>query len=340
MLKKFSRFFKVIIFSIIVILILIQLNNIFMRKSIYKPWDMANKIGGFYNSNDNYALYFLGTSHSYCSFNPLLIYENIGLKSYVLGTEKQPLDVTYYYLKDAIKKDTPGTVFIDIFSAIMLNAEDESVVHAYSNYMPMSLNKLEMIINTVPYGLKSQALLPLIKYHSRWSELKYSDFSLKYSDYHDYLRGYVLLKGHSKNFKKNIDTVVNSNDAKNALKNKAFNDNLKTIKKIQDYATQKDIKVVFVKTPMYYYENYKEGIDRFSDFAKKENIDFVDFNDFKTEMKLTKEDYYDGYHLNVDGAAKFNKFFVKYLVEKGIYTDISNLDKNWKNDLKTYYINR
>ncbi len=83
-----------------------------MRKSLAKPWDMGNKIGGYFNEKDDFDIFFLGTSHSYCSFNPLLIYENTGFKSYVLASQLQPFKATYYFLKAHILLNSPYNLFL------------------------------------------------------------------------------------------------------------------------------------------------------------------------------------------------------------------------------------
>ena len=204
--KKCLRAGKVLVFLVLVLWTLSQLNQIFIRKSFDKPWDMSNKIGGFYNSQEDYDLYFLGTSHSYCSFSPLEIYRQTGLKSYVLASQQQPLDVTYYYMKDAVKKHKPQAIVLDIFSCLLQeDARDPGIVHSYSDDMPMSLNKLEMVYRVVPEDMKTQVVFPLIKYHDRWPDLEERDYQVKYRDYHDPYRGYVALEGQSQKFKTDLE---------------------------------------------------------------------------------------------------------------------------------------
>ena len=77
--KKFLKILKSIIFIALIIFGSLELNNLFMRKSLAKPWDMGNKIGGFFNETEDYNAMFFGTSHSYCSFEPLVIYEKTGV---------------------------------------------------------------------------------------------------------------------------------------------------------------------------------------------------------------------------------------------------------------------
>ena len=165
--KKIKRICLSLIFISIFLTGLVELNNIFIRKSLAKPWDMGNKIGGYFNEKDDFDIFFLGTSHSYCSFNPLLIYENTGFKSYVLASQLQPFNATYYYLKEVLKRDKPKIIFVDIQALIFFIEEDDAIIHSYLDYLPMSMNKLMMILKIVPNKYKAQNLLPVSYTHLR-----------------------------------------------------------------------------------------------------------------------------------------------------------------------------
>ena len=73
---------------------------IFARKSLEGPWDMTNKIGGFYNEpRGEFTAMFFGSSHIYASLSPLELWHETGVKSYVFATQLQPMWATYTYLK-------------------------------------------------------------------------------------------------------------------------------------------------------------------------------------------------------------------------------------------------
>lgn len=339
--KKIKRICLSLIFISIFLTGLVELNNIFIRKSLAKPWDMGNKIGGYFNEKDDFDIFFLGTSHSYCSFNPLLIYENTGFKSYVLASQLQPFKATYYYLKEVIKKDKPKIIFVDIQALIFFIKEDDAIIHSYLDYLPMSMNKLMMILKIVPNKYKAQNLLPLIKYHSRWDELKKEDFNIKRKDYKDYLKGYVLLKNSSQAFKDN--KKINAEILKHielAMDDEYVETNLKYLNKMIHECQKNNVNLIFVKTPISDDKCFKNNINFWEKKFEELSVDFVDFNEYKSQMNLTDDDFYDFYHLNSKGAEKFNKFFINYMFKNGFYTDTSSLDKNWLNDLKTYNINK
>lgn len=340
--KKFLKILKSIIFLGILIFACLQLNNLFLRKSLARPWDMGNKIGGFFNETEDYDAMFFGTSHTYCSFEPLFIYEKTGIKSYVLSSQQQPLKITASYIKEALKRKNPRVIFVDIYGGVYKIKEDLGVVNSYSDYLPMSLNKLEMVATKVPRGLKAPALFPLIAYHSRWDELKDEDYGFKRSSYDDYLRGYVLLEDQSQDFKnkKDLDMKdylegIGSFDEENYLK-----ENLRAIDEIIETCKKNGVQVYFVKTPIYAYSYYRDNIRIFSKYLKDHGASFIDFNKFSNEMRLTKADYYDPHHLNVQGADKFNDFFIDYMKKEGVFEENLPNDKAWLKAIDSYHINK
>lgn len=340
--KKSLKILKSIIFIALIVFGALELNNLFIRKSLAKPWDMGNKIGGFFNESDDYNTMFFGTSHSYCSFEPLVIYERTGIKSYVLASQSQPLKISASYIKEALRRKNPKIIFVDIQSSIYKLTEDSSVVNSYSDYMPMSNNKMKMIIKKVPKGFKAQAIFPLVTYHSRWDELKDEDYNFNKASYEDYLKGYVLLKGQSENFKndqvKDLNkyiTSIKSFNEKNYLK-----ENLAAIDEIIDTANRKGLKLFFVKTPVYDYDLYKDNISYIERELKSRGANFIDFNKFYDEMNLSKEDFYDPHHLNVKGAEKFNLFFIDSMKKQGIFQENLADDKDWLDNIRIYDINK
>lgn len=78
--SKRSRFLcSMVVFVFILMLLLSFLQEVLARKSLTHPWDMTNKIGGFYNEpEDEFEVMFFGSSHAYASFSPLELWEEAG----------------------------------------------------------------------------------------------------------------------------------------------------------------------------------------------------------------------------------------------------------------------
>lgn len=128
--KYIKRILKIAGFIIILSLVLSKLNIIFIRKSDVKPWDMINKISGYFNEDKPYDIIFFGTSHAYCSFDTEDLAEH-GVTSYILASQKQPLEATYYYIKEAIKRSKPKAIYVDVLDALAMNDVDEEIGRAH-----------------------------------------------------------------------------------------------------------------------------------------------------------------------------------------------------------------
>ena len=63
---------------------------------------------------DSLDYLYLGSSYAYCDVNPALVYDASGLTGYVLAGPEQTLSQTYYYLKEALRTQSPQLSLIHI----------------------------------------------------------------------------------------------------------------------------------------------------------------------------------------------------------------------------------
>jgi len=199
--KKTTRFFcSALAFLLLLGLILVPIQHIFARKSLGGPWDMTNKIGGFYNEEEEqFEVMFFGSSHAYAAFSPLEIWEEIGVKSYVFATQQQPLWATCTYIKEALKTQSPSLVVIDCRMAFgdkeyYIEGDDKGVTFSYMDDLPLSWNKATLAWQSAPdLEGRLSTLFNFMMYHSRWSELHREDFTFRRSQARDPYKGFVML---------------------------------------------------------------------------------------------------------------------------------------------------
>ena len=53
---------------------------------------------------------FLGSSFAFCDINPSLVYQSSGLTGYVMAGSEQPLSITYWYLREILRTQSPQAV--------------------------------------------------------------------------------------------------------------------------------------------------------------------------------------------------------------------------------------
>ncbi len=194
---------KILIIIVILIISMIAFNRLsilLVRKGNGYGSDVLN----FYKQpRDTIDMIVLGSSHAYTSLNPYLIESKTNLKTYDFCTQQQPLWITYYYLKEALKYQHPKYIVLEAHMAVVGNNDyaEEQVNRDAIDKMKFSTNKIDVIKNSVENkDDRVSYYLNIIKYHSRYKELNKIDIKTAFL-------GYLILY---------IETVtVNSNIQKN-----------------------------------------------------------------------------------------------------------------------------
>lgn len=304
--KTVKRIIAVTVFLAVFFTLFSLCDRILLRKETEGWWNVTAKIDGFYNSPKNeYDVMFFGSSNAYCSFNPLVIWEKTGVKSYVFATQQQPIWATYYYMKDAFKRQSPDLAVLDI---LMLSKNDEyyddGVNYTFCDNMPFSIDKVRLAYASAPKGERLGLLLRFLKYHTRWSELEKEDFEYRKGNMSDYSKGfYVLTSKTDKAVHTDLENVTDTLPI--TEKNREYLE--KIIKLCQD----KNVRLMMVKAPSNSTEEDKKYYNEAEKIAKENGIEFVDYNMLYDEIGLDmREDFFDERHLNIYGAEKFSGYFV------------------------------
>lgn len=333
--KRVKIILKPIIFIIIFLLIFSYLSNLFCRKTLNGTWNHTQKISGFYNEPENeFDIMYFGSSNTYCSFNPLIFYEETGIKSYVFASQQQPVWASYAYMKEALKTQSPKLLVLDILM-FSKNQEyyDDGVNYSFMDDIPLSGNKIELAFAAAPSGERFRLLINFIKYHSRWSELTEEDYEFKRSETRDYLKGYVLLEDTYKEAAEpaeNIDETAPLADKEILYFNK-----------IVSLAKKHNIPLLLVKTPSNAAAGDMKLFNSIKNLAEENDIEFIDYNLLYPEIGFVmNEDFYDKSHLNYKGAEKFTRYFAADMLSH--YALPPSDDKNktnnmWQADIETYY---
>lgn len=301
---------------IILVIILSFLGSIFVLKTDQR----AKLTDGLYKSKDQYDVVFMGSSHMNGGMDPNVLWRDYGITSFNYATGGQPIDVTYYLLKEVLKKQKNPIVVIDIYYLGLTDKYgDQGYVRNALDGMKFSLNKLDAIQNCVPLKDRISYLLPILKYHERWSELSKSDINfdnLKYYPQKGFEAG-------TNKYGKDRTTVVKTT----AMEDIPAKANL-YLNKIIELSKKQGFKLVFINTPYDYKDTLgasnwvkepEKIINKVKQVAKSNNIEFVDYNDedkFREIGLDFKNDMNNSGHLNVWGASKVTEDFGGILKEK------------------------
>lgn len=329
--------YKSLIFLALLGLILYPVQKVMARKSLSGPWDMTNKVGGFYNEEENqFQVMFFGPSHAYAAFSPLVIWEETGIKSYVFATQQQPVWATYTYIKEALKTQSPALIVLECRMAFgdkeyyMDEDDDKAVTYPYMDDLPMSWNKVELARQSAPdlerqFGL----LFNFMMYHSRWNDLHREDLNFRRDQVRDPYKGFVMLAPQeTPQPRPAIEDVKGS--APLLEKNQYW------LEEIIRLCREEGIELWIVKSPSNLEPEEKPLLNTVKATAAKYGVPFHDFNDDYGDIGLDENMFYDAHHLDALGAGKFSRYFAQVLqtARPNLKTDWSDL--NWTADLTAY----
>lgn len=299
--------------NLIIIMVLITSIITFNRLSILlvrKGNGYGTDVLNFYKQPKNSIdLIVLGSSHAYTSLNPYLIESETGLKAYDFCTQQQPLWITYYYLKEALKYQHPKYIVLESHMAVVGNYDyaEEQVNRDAIDKMKFSINKINTIKNSVKdKNDRESYYLNIIKYHSRYKELNSVDIKKAFLGYTVDNKGYIALEENGYIF--NNDSKFTDNDSELYKKNREY------LYKIINLTKKENINLIIVKTPTSYNHEEMAKLNYIKKIAQENDILFLDYINNMTDLNLDyNNDFYDVGHLNKNGSIKFTKKFIEYL---------------------------
>lgn len=323
---------KAFIFTIILLVLL----GIILHISSYK--DMGGGAGWqrFYASEKNTMdVISFGNSHSHCTVDQSILWDQYGIASYSMTAGNQNVDGTYYFIKEALKYQTPKVILVECFG--MLGDElDYSEATIYRNTLGLrySLNQLEAVQHFASGGEldfenKMQLLAKLPIVHSRYKELTPEDFAQD----RPYFKGYV-----------GTDEVYNLEQNQSVLIDESaelYPDRMNYVDKIIELCQEKRVGVIFFVAPTVEIDNDKQKrVNYLATYFAEQGIPFFDFNKLSAEIGLDySHDLRDTGHLNDFGAAKVTKYLGDY-IESNYIIDDHSMDKRYDEwNLYSRYMN-
>ncbi len=325
-----------LLFCVLFVLTFFPIQEVFARKSLEKPWDMTNKISGFYNEpEDEFAVMYFGSSHAYASFSPLEIWSETGVKSYVFATQMQPMWASVTYLKEALKTQSPELVILEC----NMLAEDteymeDSTNSSFMDDIPLSLDKIQLAQVSAAEGERFPLVLNFVKYHSRWPSLTQEDFTFRRSQAIDPYKGFVLLP--PKQGGDPIDRFDLSGDiGVQPLTDK----NTQYLREFIELCAENDIELWLVKAPCNLEPENQAKMNAVAQIAAEYGLPFDNFNgeDDYTAIGITaRENFFDQRHMDIVGSTRFSEYFAQLMVER--YPDLTRdaEDSAWQDAYTAY----
>lgn len=310
-----KRVIKVFIIIIILLIIFFLINKLLSPKYMTDLVE-GSMIAEYYDEPKNHEVIFIGDCEVYANFSPMVMFEEKGITAYVRGTSQQLIWQSYGILKETLKYETPKVVVFNVNSLRYNKPVSEAYNRLTLDKMKWSKEKVEMInASMMEEETFISYVFPVLRYHSRFSELKSEDFEYLFKERKNTHNGFLI----NKNVK-----PVGSLPAKKPLPEYKFADICyEYLDKMVKLCRDNNIKFVLIKAPSlypYWYDEYNEQI---VEYAKNNNIEFYNLKEVVEEVGIDYQtDTYDaGLHLNLNGATKLSKYFANLLKENYDLTD-------------------
>lgn len=264
--------------------------------------------GMYWQPGDSIDVAMMGSSHIHCNVNTGLLWEKYGIASYDYSGAEQPLWMTYYYLKELYKYQSPKVVVLDMYTPARFKEDYQYKWIAENIYgMRFSINKLQMLSVSVEPSKLHKYFPSFAVYHSRYDELETEDFNYFFwdSQENEAFKGYTPYWSITPQKRPQV-----SEEREDGLSAKSE----EYLRKIISYTKKKGTKLILIVAPYTVTDEDMRTYNRIARIAAEEGIDFIDYNGCYEEMELNFDtDFNDPSHLNYWGSCKFTDYLGQYL---------------------------
>lgn len=254
-----------------------------------------------------------GNSHAFDGVDPTVIWQSRGITSYVMAGPTQPLTVVRRYIAETFRTQKPKVVAVELS---LLSYDQHNYNRAYHlvnvGYMPWGVNRLLAGFVDTPRADRTGVLVDLWAYHSRWMQLKPSDFNLAQRDPRDeFLKGFQVF-AKSRPVTATVSPASQSDD----VLTPAQQANVEILKQIAKLCKAHDVQLLVFLTPTGPPGAYSAALDQAGAQLTSEfdNVKVLDLSVPGAVPGLSyKKDFFDGGHLTTQGAEKDSKVLAAFL---------------------------
>lgn len=254
----------------------------------------------------------LGSSQAFLNINPISLWQDFGIASYILGGSIQPMWNTYFYLKEALKTQKPKLVVLDAYTATINYDYIDDIRIIINTYgMKWSLDKIEAICVSSPRKRWLEFLIPIFQEHIHYANLSPADFTKLTGENHkqNIWLGFGCAMG-TISFE-----TPNINPSNSYLELHAKTE--KYFRKTIELAVSHDIPILVVKTPYADFSDHHNSIyNSVEKIVSEYDEKFINYNFQYDRIGIDfSSDVADGAHLNYTGNTKFTKILAQDIKE-------------------------
>jgi len=301
-----KTFIQIISILLMIVLIILPLKHL---SKIFKNDDTFKRVEAFYYQPENSVdVLCVGSSRIYCNIAPSVMWSEYGISAYNYATSAQPLNLTYYALKEAFKYQNPKVCVVEVSNVLGKDEyNDQLETMDFQTGMKYSPNQVKALTD---HGDKEHFMEYLLRFpcfHNNYSSLTKESFdNLSYKQFP--LTGKAGFKGyinksydyHPEMFPSEI--VYNEDPYKE--------DRYEALKKIKDLCDKKGTNLLLVLTPSTRYMEFEAAVQFSNDYS----VPYINFMTLLDTIGINGEgDMVDEVHCNYYGATKVSRYLSQYI---------------------------
>lgn len=323
----------------VVLSALIVLGGLYLLQRLLMPKYVDGIVEGafvaeYYKEKKDFDVVFIGDCEVYENFSPVVLWKEYGINSYIRGSAEQYIWQSYYLLEDTLRYETPDVVVFNIQSLQFSQSQNEAYNRMTLEGMRWSGSKVKSILASMkPEESFLDYVFPILRYHSRWSELTPADVQYMFTTRPVTHNGYYM----------RVDVRPAENvPVGKPLGDYRFGENAwKYLDMMAALCEEKGIRLILIKAPSLYPYWYPEWEAQVEDYAAQHSLQYINFLELTDEIGLDySTDTYDGgLHMNLSGAEKLAFYLGGVLRDEAGLTDRrgeAELSAVWEDKIAAY----
>lgn len=301
--------------------IAVVLISLYLLQKLLVPKYVTDVVEGaliaeYYEEEKDHDVVFIGDCEVYENFSPNVLWSEYGINSYIRGSAQQLIWQSYYLLEDTLRYEKPDVVVFNVLSMKYNEPQKEAYNRMTLEGMKWSMSKVKSIQASMTEDEHFlDYVFPILRYHSRWSELTTDDVKYMFKTEKVSHNGYYM--------RVDVKPAENVPDGK-ILANYQFGDNAYAyLDKITQLCKDNDIQLILIKAPSLYPYWYDEWEQQMEDYAQQNDLMYINFLELieETGLDFSTDTYDGGLHLNLSGAEKITGYFGQILREEAGLSD-------------------
>ena len=294
---KIRNILKIILTAFIVITVLYLLQRLVFPKYSVGIQE-GHMMREYYDDKTKHNLIVIGDSEMYENISPVTLWEKYGISTYIRGSAQQLIWQSYYVLEDTLRYETPEVVLMNVSSMAYSEPQKETYNRMTLEGLRWSKSKAEAIKASMTEEESFiEYVFPILRYHSRWSELSADDIKYIFHEDNVSLNGYMMQLG--------VKPAGEIPEGR-PLADYTFADiDYEYLDRITGLCEEKGIELVLIKSPSLYPYWYEEWDEQMREYADAHGIEYINcVNNQDTDIDFDTDTCDGGLHLNVWGAEK------------------------------------